>query len=172
MANTFIKIQTATVGAGGAATIDFTSIPQNYTDLQIFFSLRSNRGFNDDDVNFKLNTLTTNQTKKWLSANGSGTGGSGNDTSLSLAIWGGSSTAGIFGNGYIYIPNYSGANYKSISGDSVQENNTTGSGSSYQNYMAGLWSATAAITAISLYSSSSSTLQQYSTATLYGIKSS
>ena len=33
MATTFFKIASATVGSGGASSIDFTSIPQTYTDL-------------------------------------------------------------------------------------------------------------------------------------------
>jgi len=35
MANTLKKIQTVTVGSGGAASIEFTSIPQTYTDLKL-----------------------------------------------------------------------------------------------------------------------------------------
>ena len=41
MADTFVKIATVTVGSGGAATIDFSSIPSTYTDLCIKHSLRN-----------------------------------------------------------------------------------------------------------------------------------
>jgi hypothetical protein len=38
---TMVKIDTVTVGSGGAASIEFTNIPQTYTDLQIVLSARS-----------------------------------------------------------------------------------------------------------------------------------
>ena len=41
MANTFEQITTVTVGSGGASSIDFTSIPQTYTDLVIKTSARN-----------------------------------------------------------------------------------------------------------------------------------
>jgi hypothetical protein len=37
---TFFKIETVTVGAGGATNIDFTSIPQTYTHLELRWSYR------------------------------------------------------------------------------------------------------------------------------------
>ena len=41
MAKVFKALSTVTVGAGGAASIDFTSIPSTYTDLQILCSLKT-----------------------------------------------------------------------------------------------------------------------------------
>ena len=41
MAVTHNLISTITVGSGGAASIDFTSIPQTYTDLLVKISLRA-----------------------------------------------------------------------------------------------------------------------------------
>ena len=38
MANTMKALQTVTVGAGGAATVTFSSIPQTYTDLILVVS--------------------------------------------------------------------------------------------------------------------------------------
>ena len=40
---TMVKLQTVTVGSGGASSIDFTNIPQTYTDLKIVLSARTNR---------------------------------------------------------------------------------------------------------------------------------
>jgi hypothetical protein len=40
MANTYEAIATVEVGSGGAANIEFTSIPATYTDLAIAFSIR------------------------------------------------------------------------------------------------------------------------------------
>ena len=39
MANTFELISSVTVGAGGAASIDFTSIPSTYHSGSAFFGL-------------------------------------------------------------------------------------------------------------------------------------
>ena len=41
MADTYTLISSVTVGAGGASSIDFTSIPATYTDLLVKFSLRT-----------------------------------------------------------------------------------------------------------------------------------
>jgi hypothetical protein len=41
MANTYEIISSVTVGAGGAAYIEFTNIPQTYTDLNLVFSGRN-----------------------------------------------------------------------------------------------------------------------------------
>ena len=82
---------------------------------------------------------------------------------------GATATASTFGNGDIYIPNYAGSNYKSASADTVSENNAS---TGYDDMTAGLWSNTAAITSIAISSFTSSTIIQYSTFYLYGIKNS
>jgi hypothetical protein len=76
-------------------------------------------------------------------------------------------TAFTFGNSEAYIPNYTSSNNKSVSIDTVVENN-----SSTVNIVAlnaGLWSNTTAISLISIVPGSGSWVQ-YSTATLYGVK--
>jgi hypothetical protein len=77
-------------------------------------------------------------------------------------------TANTFGNTDIYIPNYAGSANKSVSVDTVEENNGT---TARALLGAILWSNTAAITALGLTPVSGSFVQ-YSTATLYGIKNS
>ena len=171
MATTFVKIQTVTVGSGGAASIDFTSIPQTYTDLKILVSGRSTLAqiYGGGYLQFNGDTASN---YKWRRAGGNGaTAGSDASTSATSIIYefvGASSTASVFANAEIYIPNYTGANQKSVSIDSVGENNAA---TAYPTLAAGLWTSTAAITSIKLYSDSQ-TIVQYSTATLYGIKSS
>jgi hypothetical protein len=73
-------------------------------------------------------------------------------------------TANTFGSGDFYIPNYTSANYKSVSYDVTEENNAT---QSYSQLGAGLWSNTAAITSITL--TAVPTFAQYSTFYLYGV---
>jgi hypothetical protein len=169
MANTFIKIQTVTVGSGGAASIDFTSIPQTFTDLKILVSGRTLQAQLYGSGFLQFNS-DTGSNYKWrrLYGNGSTTASDNSTSSTSITNWdmaGANSTASVFGNSELYIPNYRSANQKSVSIDYVYENagSTTGLG-----FVAGLWTNTAAITSIKIYGTT--TLTEFSTATLYGIK--
>ena len=170
MPNTYTLIQSVTVGSGGAASIEFGSIPQTYTDLQILISFRSNTG-TGDDVLIRFNGLTTNLSSRTLYGTGSAAGSSSYPTGPALINYTAatSATASVFGNGSIYIPNYAGNTNKSISGDGVAENNAT---ASVQMLAAGLWSSTAAITQINILPNAGSAWLQYSSASLYGIKNS
>jgi hypothetical protein len=161
---TMTLISTVTVGAGGAASIDFTSIAGTYTDLQIVFSLRNST--TNDYISLTLNGSSANFTAKQLLGNGSAVQvGSRTDNLYIATATPSSATANTFGNGAFYIPNYTGSTNKSISLDSAWENNAT---LAVAGIVAGLWSNTAAITSASLVSPSGSFVQ-YSTASLYGI---
>jgi hypothetical protein len=165
---TYSLISSVTVGAGGAATIDFTSIPGTYTDLAVLVSARSVAS-SEDDLRLRFNNDTgNNYVFRSLYGSGSGSGGSGTGT-ISFAYYGviaGTSfTANTFTNMSAYIPNYAGSSYKSVSVDSVEENNATGTNALL---IANIWNNTAAITSITI-SGASANLTQYSTAYLYGI---
>jgi hypothetical protein len=171
MANTFKKIATVTVGSGGASTIDFTSIPSTYTDLCVKVSSRTNRAAYDEVLKISFNASTTNFS--WRLLNGSGsTASSANGTTNIMAgrAVSATATASTFSNSEVYIPNYTSSNNKSFSVDSVAENNSATLND--LDLHAGLWSNTAAINQITLTPETGATLQQYSTATLYGIKNS
>lgn len=171
MANTYVAIATVTVGAGGAANIEFTSIPQTYTDLIVLLSLRTNdSGENSGATRMTFNNNTANYSYKRIYGDGSsvGTGGS---TGLAFIRVGNNcpssgNTANTFANVKLEIPNYSGSNQKSTSEDNVGEDNAT---QAYTQLNAGLWADTSAITSIK-FSAESANISQYSTATLYGIK--
>jgi len=165
MADTFIKIASVTVGAGGASSIDFTSIPSTYTDLCLKFSGRCDTV---DNINITFNGSTTSYTTRYLYGSGSAAASASASTQYVGATNASTYTANAFGNAEIYIPNYAGSNNKSISTDSVQETNVS---TVYMVLDAALWSNTAAITSLSLAPSSGKYVQ-YSTATLYGIKNS
>lgn len=175
MANTFVQIgSTVTVGAGGASTITFSSIPATYTDLQIVLSSRIAAASVVNIVYTSFNGDTTfgNYSHKFFQGDGttpssSSYSGSAN-TRFSGLDSGANSTTSTFSNNFIYIPNYTGSIEKYYSVDAVSENNAT---NSYQSFVGGRWSGTAAITSISL-SDQSSTFAQHTTATLYGIKNS
>jgi hypothetical protein len=165
MANTFELISSVTVGVLGTTSIDFTSIPSTYTDLCIKLSARSDRAANiDDQFIIKPNGSTSSLTYIYVRGDGaSASSGSLNRTYVPAA----SSTASTFGNAEIYIPNYAGATNKSMSVDSVEENNAT---TAYMSMQAVLWSSTAAITSLNIAPVSGTTFVQYSTAYLYGVK--
>ena len=167
MANTFELISSVTVGAGGAASIDFTSIPSTYTDLVLKVSTRGSSATSVGGHVFYIrpNGSSANGSTRYLAGNGS-TASSGTDTAIEGAGDASDWTASTFGNTEIYIPNYAGATNKSVSVDAVGENN----GTDTRTLMyAGLWSNTAAITSLSLVPYAG-TFVQYSTAYLYGVK--
>jgi len=170
MAITYKKIASVTVGSGGAANIDFTSIPGTYTDLVLLISSRSNRSANADDTVFRINGNTSNiYSYRQLYGFTSGAG-SANATDTKAFIGqmpAASSTASTFDSSLVYFPNYAGSTNKSYSIENVWENNSS---TVWQlNMFAGLWANTSAITSISLFSNNSNNFVQYSTATLYGI---
>jgi hypothetical protein len=155
--------------ATAAASIEFTSIPQTFTDLVLVFAFRSDRGSPqfDDALNVVFNNITTGYTNRELRGSGSAASSSTPATTSVFAgfIPAGIATANTFGSGGLYIPNYTAAINKSVSTDGVLERNDT---LAYQQIMAGLWSNTAAITSIKL-SANVSNLIAGSTASLYGI---
>lgn len=170
MANTFVKIASATVGAGGAAGITFSSIPSTYTDLVVKASVRVVDSGGPYGFNGYFNSYGTSYNSRQLVGDGT----NASTQSYSFAVFlggnipGGSETANTFSNTEIYIPNYTSSNNKSFSVDSVSENNAT---TAYQVMVANTYLATTAISSMAL-GPSSGTLAQYSTFTLYGIKKS
>jgi len=170
MANTYELIASSTVGSGGAANITFSSIPHTYTDLKLVISARGSRSGVYNVMKIKFNGVDTNQTAKVIEGNGA-TAGSYSDTIITVIMSGASATANTFGNGEVYIPNYTSSNYKSVSTDSVAETNAT---TEYMDIIAGLWSSSAAITSITIDPSvpTTYTMLEHSSAYLYGIKNS
>jgi hypothetical protein len=169
MPNTFIKIATVTVGSGGAASIDFSSIPSTYTDLVVYLSLRDETTNGFPGVTMEINGLTTNRTWRRLRGDGSAaTSTNGTDGEVNT-MPGADKTASSFGNIQVYLPNYSGSSNKSFSVDGVTETNATASNAILT---AGLWSDTPVINQLTFKSASATDFNQYSTATLYGIKNS
>jgi hypothetical protein len=169
MANTYTLISSVTVGSGGAADIEFTSIPATYTDLLVKYSIRDNNAqvYTAMTIQFN-NSGGTAYSYRMLEGSGSSTR-STNQSSLDKTYGvftanGANATANTFSNGEFYIPNYAGSTHKSISWDAVTENNGT---EAYATLNASLWANTSAITSVKL--ACSGTIQEYSTAYLYGI---
>jgi hypothetical protein len=162
-------IQTVTVGAGGASTISFSSIPQNFTDLVLVVSQVTTRSSGVDQINLTFNGSAAGYTTRLLYGTGTGVGSETGPSSAFTYAYGegGTSTANTFSNIAFHIPNYAGSANKSLSIDAVSEGNSAGGG--WQNIVTGLWANTAAITSISLVSNYGANFGQYSTASLYGV---
>ena len=163
---TMTKLASTTVGVGGTASIQFTNIPQNYTDLVIKLSARTTEAYEYGSFNISFNSSSIGFTGKDLYYVYPNTG-SANRTTTYYFLNGASATANTFCNAEIYIPNYTSSNNKSFSMDGVTENNGNLNNLSLSS---GLWSNPTAISSISI--TPASTMVQHSTATLYGIKNS
>jgi hypothetical protein len=171
---TFTQIGTAVVvGSGGAASIDFTSIPSTYTDLAVYISVRSARSANQDSIAFKINGSTSSYSYRQLYGGaGGGSIVTGSASGAPAYLFGGivpatNNTASTFSSQWLYFPNYTASVNKSVSIDSVSENNAS---TYFQlDLVAGLWSNTSAITSLSFYSENAANFAQYSTAYLYGV---
>lgn len=171
MANTYTLLETITVGAAGASSVTFNSIPQTgYTDLKVVCSVRSTRVNPSDGMNLEFNADNANNysTRRIYGV------GSGTPTSDSLTpyariflndIPASTATASTFCNSEFYVPNYRSSNQKSVSADTAFENNTTAAG---LVLLAGLWTGTAAISSIRLYPDGGN-FTQHSTFSLYGV---
>ena len=149
------------------ASIDFSSIPQGYTDLYLVTSGRADINETAMSLQFNGNTSTANYSYRTLKGSGSAASSS-SETSLGFIatrIDPSTYTSNTFSNNSFYIPNYAGSNQKSISIDGVNENNATAADSMLT---AGLWNQTSAITSIKLYVVAGN-FAAGSTATLYGV---
>jgi len=162
-------IATTTVGSGGAASIDFTSIPSTYTDLMVYYSLRSSHSSETAGLAIRFNGDSTTSNYLWRSLYGTGSSGAASATSSFNRIGsmvGSTATSNVFSNGAIHIPNYTGSSNKVASDDDVTENNSS---AAVQFLVSLRWNNTAAISSITLVGYSGDTIQQHSTAYLYGI---
>ena len=162
MATTFTKIASVTVGSGGSASMTFSSIPSTYTDLcvKLSVSAATSNGFE-----MTINGSSANFTYRLLEGDGAAAASyNGSTGRIAYAF----SSATIFSNVEVYISNYAGSTNKSFSTDGVSEQNAT---TAYADLSASLWSQTTAINALG-FNFSAGNVREYSTATLYGIKSS
>jgi hypothetical protein len=168
MANTYTLIQSVTVGSGGAASIEFGSIPQTYTDLLIKLSLRSTTAVTNRTFYLNPNGSSANGTSRILIGNGASASSQTDTRITGRDIPGTSATSSVFGNAEFYIPNYRSSVAKSISVDAVMENNAT---TAVSGITANLWNVTDAITTLTFVPELGD-FAQYSSASLYGIKNS
>lgn len=165
-------ISTATVGAGGASSITFSSIPGTYTDLVLCVSSR-NTSSGNDWLTTQVNSVSSGYTWRILAGDGS-SASSYNSSSFAMPagfvsglVFGTNATASTFANSQIVIPNYLSTATKTFSSDSVMENNA--SNPANQSLSVGSSGVTSAITSVTILLYNGANFAQYSTASLYGI---
>jgi hypothetical protein len=164
------SIATITAGAGGSASIAFTSIPSTYTHLQIRaigrssfaagFGLTASMVFNSDTA--------ANYSWHWLYGDGSAAAANAGASTSSIGVaWiGGSSTlANSFSGTVIDILDYANTN-KNKTSRALTGTDLNGSGGIFLS--SGNWRSTTAINAITL--TNAGNWPQYSSFALYGIK--
>ena len=168
MPENYILLERTELNAS-AASVTFANIPQTgYTDLKIVATARGTT--NGGALFARFNSSSTGYSTKQLFGDGAsvGSGSGGGGTSyVDCGIMGQSTdTANTFSNQEIYIPNYTSSNNKSVSVDSVNENNATGA---YAILNAVLWSNSAAINSVTFTPQNGPSFVAGSTFSLYGI---
>jgi hypothetical protein len=167
------SIATVTVGSGGSATIDFTSIPATYTHLQVRgFAQASTTTETFNPVYCRLNSDNTNANyyHHRLQGNGSSASSAAEQFPIIGQIQDKFNSAQTYSGLVVDLLDYANTNkYKTIrslyGGDINAANGIVGLSST-------LWMNTAAITSITLtlVGGSSPIYTQYSQFALYGIK--
>lgn len=166
--NSFESIATYTVGAGGQASITFSSIPQTYKHLQLRLT---STGSTNTVVQGRFNSdaTYTNYRTHWLLGDGS----TASADTRQEAAW-----AGVF-TGFVSTSSVAPASVTDILDYTNTNKNTTtrsligwdNNGSGYMYLASSLWLNTAAVTSLKIFPyNETSNFAQYTHAALYGIK--
>jgi hypothetical protein len=159
-------IETKTL-ASTTSLIQFTAIPQSFTDLLILTSLRDTSGSAGwATVEVRPNGSSANLSSRALYGFGTTVGSLNETTAIYHQATQGGNTANTFSNSSIYISNYTSSVNKTISVDTSTEGNTT---NTINAITAGLWSNSAAIISLDFVPASSAIFAIGSTISLYGI---
>ena len=157
-------IETIEVGAGGAASIEFTSIPQDGVDLVLVISSRTDSASISSNMKLTLNGATTGYNAVALIASTAVVSATSTSPVFQYAT-GSSATANTFSSNQIYLSNYASTASKSWSVETTVENNAADGG--FRGIVANSGPSTA-VTSIEI-SAQTATFVQYSTASLYKI---
>ena len=162
----YVLLEKVTLSAN-AASVTFSNIPQTgYTDLVVKASIRTSYAGSFDSVYIYPNGSSANGTRRALYGTGGGAVGSESATNIRWDyLSADTATAGTFGSGEVYIPNYTSSNFKSFAMEGFSENNSTATAMAMS---ASLWSNTSAITSLQFTPLNGSFLAN-STFYLYGL---
>ena len=153
------------------SSITFSSIPQDYDDLVVKVTLRSDRSAVSSHWDIRFNSATTNYSGIRMYSTSAGSAASSTSGSGEIHagyLMGSSATANTFNSASIYVSNYTASQPKSVSVDGVEEDNST---TPYKYIASGLWNDTSAITQMSLIEGLGNNLVAGCTASLYGVTS-
>lgn len=169
------SISTVSVGAGGASSITFSSIPSTYTHLQIRgFGFTNRATYGVDGASHRFNSDTgSNYSSHQLYGEGSTVfaSGSASQTSINGANLG--TTVSSYPGSYVLdVLDYCNTNkYKTtrqLGGTDL--NGSIAAVPGYLGLYSGLWMNTAAISTITIIPNIGTAFTQYSSFALYGIK--
>ena len=161
MANTYTLIEAKTLTTN-QATVDFTGIPQTYTDLLVKVSAKSNRtSYSDMILRFNSDS-TTYYNKRTFGESGTVS----SDTSEHTNFAGTNTGSYQFCNAEYYIPDYTSALNKSWVVFNVSAYNHANG--AFITYGGGSWDGGTAITSLQI-TDIANTMQADSTFYLYGI---
>jgi len=167
MTSSITKIQTITVGSGGAISIDFTNIPQTYTDLKIVYSARDTAAYGTLRVAYNNDGTVGNYAYRQFYREATTVVGDSQNELFFGNVAKNSYTASTFGTGDVYIANYASSTLsKPTLGDAASQ--TNGTTAIVGNFL-GNYAPTTAITRVTLSLFSGSNFTEFSSATLYGI---
>ena len=170
---TMTKISTVTVGAGTDSSITFSNIPQTYTDLIVKVSGHlTGTGFGESTIKLTFNSSTSGYSWRSVLTDASGSYSQKGDSVafIEAGILPASqlaATTNVFGVLDMLISNYASNNSKAVSVDYAEERSSL---DNYIGFVSGIWVNTAPITSLTI-TPNSSNFSQYSTFTLYGVKS-
>ena len=170
MATTFTQIGTAQIVSTDTTTVEFTNIPNTFTDLKVEISARADGSGNVEMIEFTYNNNTSNRTSLVME------GRPASDSIASFApttlfignVNAPGQVSSSFNNVSLYIPNYAGSGNKvSISEASMNGSNAERSGAINVQR----WADSTAITSIQFkLEGGVRKFVQHSTFYLYGIK--
>jgi hypothetical protein len=163
MPSTYTPIATTTLGSA-AASYTFSSIPSTYTDLVVV--IWSSTGSSDNEDAFRFNSDSgTNYSSTYLFGNGTTASSGRFTTSNAMRLLGGGLTNGMMA--IAHIMNYSNSTtYKTA----ISRYEVSAGGQRTVAASVGLWRNTAAITSVTITTTTANTYPVGSTFTLYGIK--
>jgi hypothetical protein len=166
MPGSYESIATVDVGAGGAATITFSSIPQTYTHLQIRCFARSTGPTNGENTYIYFNNTSNSTNYAWhvLRGSGSSVTAAGGANARIVANVGTTNTANTYSTMIIDVLDYSNTNKnKTVRNLYGWDDN----GSGYVGIASTLVPQTAATTQIDI--DLNYNFAQYSSFALYGV---
>ena len=179
MATTMTLISSYTVTGSSTSIIDFTTIPNTYTDLCIKLSSRHATSGGEDTPYIRFNNDSgSNYSNVFGSASASGAppqSGSSSTTSFWVGtVPGSTDTSGAHSKIEIYVPNYAGTTFKkTLQGESTTGLAQVATSSAYRRIHGGYWNSTSAINRVTLgIVSAGYNYAVGTTAYIYGIKNS